>query len=169
MTFGNKLHELRAGKELTQKELGMMLGKTSATISDWEKGKAKPSIDELSQLADIFQVTTDYILGRITPYAPFQRFIADYTMHRDRIINVTMVKKFNQDSMGLLDRLLVYIAAKSDSNSLVKEMFQSVGYRIDLVPDNIKEWEEPLVELPEQKMLRLEKEKKEKLIKRQKK
>ena len=166
MSFGSKLKELRNSNQMTQKEVGELLGKTGATICDWETGKARPDIGELSRLADIFQVTTDYLLGRLTPYSPFQEFVRDYVSHRERSLNVTIFKKFNQNNLALLDRLLVYLAAHSDSKDLFSELFSSTGYRIDLIPENMNEWETPQYELPEQKKLRLEKEKKEALRKR---
>ena len=166
MSFGIKLKELRVSHQLTQKELGELLGKTGATICDWETGKARPDIGELSRLADIFQVTTDYLLGRLTPYSPFTEFVRDYFSHRERTLNVTIFKKFNQNNLGLLDRLLVYLAAHSDSNDLFSELFSSTGYRIDLIPEYMNEWETPQYELPEQKKLRLEKEKQEALHKK---
>ena len=40
-----------------------MLGKSKQSISNWENNNILPSIDMLIRLADIFQVSTDYLLG----------------------------------------------------------------------------------------------------------
>lgn len=61
--FGNKLKTLRDKKGLSQKQLGIQLGLTKSTISAYENGLRKPSYDVLVVLADIFNVTTDYLLG----------------------------------------------------------------------------------------------------------
>ncbi len=61
--FGNKLKTLREKKGLSQKQLGLQLGLTKSTISAYENGLRKPSYDVLIVIADIFNVTTDYLLG----------------------------------------------------------------------------------------------------------
>ena len=45
------------GKQLTEK-----LELSNSAITDWKKGKAKPSTEAVIKLADYFGVTTDYIL-----------------------------------------------------------------------------------------------------------
>lgn len=36
----------------------------ASAISEWKKGKAKPSVDALIKIADYFNVSVDYLLGR---------------------------------------------------------------------------------------------------------
>ena len=62
--FGELLAELRMDQKMKQKELAVQLHVTSGTISNYENGVHLPDIDKLIALADIFQVTTDYLLGR---------------------------------------------------------------------------------------------------------
>ena len=50
-------------KGLTQKELADLLHVTSQAVSRWEKGDVEPSIDTISEMASIFEVTTDEIIG----------------------------------------------------------------------------------------------------------
>ena len=61
--FGDRLKELRKEKKITQPELANMLGVTFSTVSAWEVGKAQPSYEILTKLAQYFNVTTDYLLG----------------------------------------------------------------------------------------------------------
>ena len=56
--------DLRKSKELTQKELAQKIGYTNSTICDWEKGRSEPSIEALNNLADFFDVSVDYLMGR---------------------------------------------------------------------------------------------------------
>lgn len=49
---------------MTQKKLAEVVGTTDDCIFFWEKGRAEPSIEEIIRLADIFEVSTDYLLGR---------------------------------------------------------------------------------------------------------
>ena len=62
--FGELLTELRLDKKMTQKALAKVLHVSVGTISNYEKGVHYPDIDKLINLADFFQVTTDYLLGR---------------------------------------------------------------------------------------------------------
>lgn len=62
--FGELLAELRTDRKMTQKDLASMMHVSIGTISNYEKGVHFPNIEKLLNLADIFQVTTDYLLGR---------------------------------------------------------------------------------------------------------
>ena len=62
--FKERLKELRKDKKLTQKQLADLLGCTNQNINDWETGNSETSFDNLLMLADIFDVTTDYLLGK---------------------------------------------------------------------------------------------------------
>ena len=62
--FGEILMELRLEAGMTQKELADKLFVSKGTISNYENGIHYPDIEKLTCLADLFQVTTDYLLGR---------------------------------------------------------------------------------------------------------
>lgn len=59
-----KLQEIREQKNIMQKELAQKLNKTRACISSWETNKTEPDLQSLMTLADILEVSTDYLLGR---------------------------------------------------------------------------------------------------------
>lgn len=61
--FGLKLKELRNQASLTQEQLADKLGIKKATVSYYEKGERTPSPDVLIKIAEIFHVSTDYLLG----------------------------------------------------------------------------------------------------------
>lgn len=63
-TFGEMLCELRQDSGMTQKELADKLYVTVGTISNYEHGVHLPDVEKLVELAEIFGVTTDYLLGR---------------------------------------------------------------------------------------------------------
>ncbi len=58
------IKDIRTRKNLTQAEVASALGVSSVVYSRYETGSRQPSIDVLIQLADIFGVTVDYLLGR---------------------------------------------------------------------------------------------------------
>lgn len=60
---GNFLRDLRKERNLTQEELGELLGVTNKTISRWENGQYFPPVESLIQLGEIFNVTVNEILA----------------------------------------------------------------------------------------------------------
>lgn len=65
MKFGNILRQLREEKELSQVELAKKLNITSQSLSQYELSKRMPDIEMVNRLADFFNVSVDYLLGRI--------------------------------------------------------------------------------------------------------
>ncbi len=59
-----RIKELRAERGLYQKDIASLVNKTIACVSDWEKGNTEPSIAEIIKIADYFNVSADYLLGR---------------------------------------------------------------------------------------------------------
>ena len=61
--IGERLKALRKGQELTQEKLGKLLGCEKGIISKYELGVCNPPCDVLVQLAEVFCVSADYLLG----------------------------------------------------------------------------------------------------------
>lgn len=64
MSLGNKIKELREKMGKTQLDVSKFLGVTYQTIYKYEKDIAVPPADAIIKLAEYFNVTTDYLLGR---------------------------------------------------------------------------------------------------------
>ncbi|WBW95283.1 helix-turn-helix domain-containing protein [Oceanirhabdus sp. W0125-5] len=62
--FGDRLKYLRENKQLLSKEFAKEMNVEPATVTNWEKGKRFPKDDMLVKIADYFDVTLDYLLGR---------------------------------------------------------------------------------------------------------
>lgn len=62
--FGDNIKRLRKNKGLKQQELAEILGIKRNTYSDWENGKTEPSFENLVKLADLFDVSLDWLFGR---------------------------------------------------------------------------------------------------------
>lgn len=66
--LGEKVRFLRAQRQITQVELAQRLGLArQGYISNIEAGRKVPSLDVLVQIADLFGVTTDYLLRDAIP------------------------------------------------------------------------------------------------------
>lgn len=62
-----RFKKCREDNNLTQEQLAEMLDLTVRAIAAWERGERKPPIDKLEKLADLYDVSIDYLLGR-TPF-----------------------------------------------------------------------------------------------------
>ena len=60
----NRIRELRKAKNLTQGDLAKMLNTTTSNVSGWECGKWQPDNEALIKLAEVYDVSVDYLLGR---------------------------------------------------------------------------------------------------------
>lgn len=62
--LGTRIADLRRKKNWTQQELATKLQMSTSSIAMWEVGKRDPDSDMLAKLASLFDVSTDYLLGR---------------------------------------------------------------------------------------------------------
>lgn len=63
MTTGETIKSLRLENGMIQTKLASLLFMSQDTISLWERGKSLPDVKSVIEMAKIFNVTTDYILG----------------------------------------------------------------------------------------------------------
>ena len=63
MDFKARLYELRENANLKQTELGEKISLKSSAVSKYENGISQPSLETTIMLAEIFQVSVDYLLG----------------------------------------------------------------------------------------------------------
>lgn len=61
---GIRIKDLRKERNITQSDLAKILNVTQDSISLWEKNKRVPDTQYIIQLANYFEVSTDYLLGR---------------------------------------------------------------------------------------------------------
>ena len=59
----DKIKHLREQMGITQADLAKKLGITRSSVNAWELGISVPSTQYVVELADIFKVSTDYLLG----------------------------------------------------------------------------------------------------------
>lgn len=62
--FGVKFKELREDFNYTQQEVANILNTTRQAVSSWETVNKEPSYDMLVKVANLFNVSVDYLLGR---------------------------------------------------------------------------------------------------------
>ena len=62
--FSQRLKELRKASGLTQIQFAEQFNIAKGTVGMWETGKREPDFDTIGRIADYFQTTVDYLLGR---------------------------------------------------------------------------------------------------------
>ncbi|MCL2860783.1 MAG: helix-turn-helix domain-containing protein [Firmicutes bacterium] len=67
--FSKRIKELRENDGLSLRDLAEDISINHSTIANWERGFREPPFDTLIKIADYFDVTTDYLLGRTDTYA----------------------------------------------------------------------------------------------------
>lgn len=107
MTIGQKISLLRKAHGLKQKDLADYLNVAPSTISNYERDYHKPDIKNLIELADLFGVSSDYLLGRTG--ISFDATLFDYCIYE----NLTPL-----DFLELTQKL-----TEADWNYLVKALF----------------------------------------------
>lgn len=65
--FSIRLKELRLKHNLSQKEFAKILNVSTGTVGNWEVGLREPDFKMLVKIADIFDVSCDYLLDRYSP------------------------------------------------------------------------------------------------------
>ena len=63
MKFKDRLKAARTAKALSQVELAAKVGIHLTNISRYERGENKPTTEVLSKMADVLDVTTDYLMS----------------------------------------------------------------------------------------------------------
>ena len=67
MNFGEIIRSFRTTNNMTQKELADKLSISPSTIGMYEQGRREPDLDTITKLADVFDISIDYLLGRENP------------------------------------------------------------------------------------------------------
>lgn len=62
MDISERLQDLRKKSKYSQEEVADILGISRQAVSKWESGQGKPEIENIIKLADIYNVSTDFLL-----------------------------------------------------------------------------------------------------------
>lgn len=68
-----RIRDLREDSERNQTELAKLLGMSQTGYSKYETGENEIPVAILEKLADIYQTSTDYLLGRTDQRDPYPR------------------------------------------------------------------------------------------------
>ena len=74
MEFARRFRGLRAEKGWTQREMANLLGVSPTTVASWEQEKNNPGLDTLVEIAHLFDVSVDYLLGLTDSKVPAEQY-----------------------------------------------------------------------------------------------
>ncbi|WP_095171055.1 MULTISPECIES: helix-turn-helix domain-containing protein [Blautia] len=60
--IGNRIKQCRLEKKMTQKQLGKIMGISETLISQYERGKRNPKVDQLRKIADALNIPYNYLV-----------------------------------------------------------------------------------------------------------
>ena len=63
LTLPSNISKLRKERSMTQEQLAEALGITFASVSKWERGIATPELNLIAEMADLFGVSLDALVG----------------------------------------------------------------------------------------------------------
>jgi transcriptional regulator with XRE-family HTH domain len=110
--LGIRIKSLRKEKKYSQLELAKLLNVSQSTIAYYEKEQKQPSHDTLTKLADIFNVTVDYLLGRTD---------IKYTNTENKLIH-----EMDLTPEILMDKYNLVIEGKKASKEEIEEVIQYI-------------------------------------------
>lgn len=127
MEFNDRLKELRKNKNLTQQELADKIGVNRMTYRNYESGANEPKFRTLLELAKIFNVTTDYLLGTVDENDLENN-------HKDKINQIFRELEEGSDEFNLLlDKCIYKLLAMVEYNNASPE---EIGQTLKDIMDN---------------------------------
>ncbi|MBU5676809.1 helix-turn-helix domain-containing protein [Alkaliphilus sp. MSJ-5] len=120
MKFGHTLRKLREEKDISQVELAKKLNITSQSLSQYELNKRIPDIEMINRLADFFDVSVDYLLGRTDIKQPIKDIIKNQKKYNGSSDEISKeIRNLSPESQEELKKLieLYKIRDMQDRNS----------------------------------------------------
>ena len=150
MAFGKTIKDLRIKNNMTQEKLAELLNISPQAVSRWENNLAMPDISLLPPLANLFNVTTDYLLGMDTYQkdlrkAEFDKAFHNYWDHDDKEKNyqiaLSAVAEYpgNMEYVEWLASAEYYVAMPTLDNSEYTRLLESSAKHYKLALDNTKD------------------------------
>lgn len=100
-----RIKEIRIGLGLTGAEFGQKLNVTKTAVSYWENGVRQPDASTINKIADLGDVSADYLLGR-TDNPNYSVISTDYKGNNVEIVVDSKTNNYSQEQIqSLFDKL----------------------------------------------------------------
>ena len=113
-TIGKRINTLLAEQTKMQKELAAHLGVPDNTVSYFVSGRRTPNTEQIAKIADFFDVSADYLLGRTNAKTTDKdlRFICEYTGLSENTIMTLRNSECTWDNLTILHDSSIVILIK---------------------------------------------------------
>ena len=102
--LGELLQELRKDKGMTQAELAAKLELSPLTVSSYECGRSAPDDETKVKIAEIFDVSVDYLLGLIREPVSYRRTVTE----------IILPKHFQEDDIAKVQEYIEFLQYKKE-------------------------------------------------------
>ncbi len=113
MSYSKNIRYLRKTAKLSQEELAELLGVKRHTICDWETERTEPSISQLKAVAEVFNVTINYIIDvekevynqelGYDMQADYTSFVAKNTLEKELM---ELITECNEEQLEIIKKIL---------------------------------------------------------------
>ncbi len=139
MELNNTVLSLRTEKGYTQEQFAGMLGVSAAAVSKWERGNAYPDITLLPKIAEVFNVSVDYLLGYDVTC---KKTISEVISEANRLRKELKSDEAEQLIKGDFDPCLDYLEKACDSALKYDSLGYDLTYSVYDVPEDASVMEE---------------------------
>ena len=115
MGFSERIRELRHRKKLSQTKLGELIGVHYTQVGKYEKGEALPSVEVLRKLADVFEVSIDFLMEGSSDEVA-QALIYD----RELLQQFKKIQTLNEEDRKMVKTFLDALITKRQIQNLAK-------------------------------------------------
>ncbi|MFP3393349.1 helix-turn-helix domain-containing protein [Brevibacillus sp. SIMBA_040] len=127
--LSQRLRIARKAKGLTQEELAEHVCTTKGTISNYENNHSTPPNDMLRQLADILEVTTDWLLGRTNDVTANTAATASLAKEQRSLDDLLQEKIDDPDDYYFLDG---YLEASEDEKKEIRRYWYDLKKQLKI-------------------------------------
>lgn len=143
--LSERLRYLRREKKMSQAALAEAIGVAQSSITSYERDERKPSYEVLCLLADYFNVSTDYLLGRTDVPHMYSHGTADVKGTSWQIFSNTkdlspenreQVERQIQGAMEDDQQVILQCSSQDDLEKLVRRIVEQVCQERDKQNDD---------------------------------
>lgn len=109
-TFGDKLKDARTAKGLKQSEVAEKLNCAPTSLTNWENGKVQPSLDVLSRICEVYEISPLSLLAREYSYNDIVAISEKPVPERDYEEQIAL-----NFSHGILEKLIAVEAQRQET------------------------------------------------------
>ena len=114
MTFGDQLSKARKNKDLTQEELAERLNLSRQTILRWEKNQVFPDISNLKGVAQVLDISFDYLLGEDKPEKPPVTEMNLQDILVGKKVQLVIYEELLDDYLAIFDKVCLVLDMEED-------------------------------------------------------